>query len=316
MTQEEQSDDAVQTETATGEAGQRLKKAREAKNLSLQAIAEQLKSSVKMIEALEAEDSSSLPQAIYVSGYLRSYAGIVGLPAAEIISAYPNLTTLDPVLPSFKKGNSVGKFEGSRVGKRFGFKLKLVLIVVILGVVIAGGIFYLKQDSVKSFVSDVVTEKLDIRPLAENESSLAMVDEQPAVVPVIRATTRPAAISAVSVNPVSTNTSDVEPESSAVIEPQVPVEPVKTSRLLLEFAEESWVEVTDARGERLAYRLAKAPSRRLLEGVAPFKVFIGYAPGVTVNYNGLPFDLASHVDGDVAQMKIGKDADNELRVSQ
>ena len=317
MTQEEQTEETGQTATSTGEAGRRLKVAREAQNLSLDDIAKQLKSSAKMIEALENEDSSSLPQSIYVSGYLKSYAGLLGLPAAEIISAYPNLTTPDPVIPNFKKGNSVGKFEKSRMGKKSGFKLKLFLLLLLVGAVVVASMFYFKKNGVRSFVSDVVTEKLDIRQLAGDGSTVqdgVSMQEQRSAPLIQAAPITMSAGSSVS-SPVSEK-QQVEDENNVVEKAVEKLEEIKTSRLLLEFSEESWVEVTDARGERLAYRLAKAPSRRLLEGVAPFKVFVGYAPGVTVNYNGLPYDLVPHTDGDVAQLKIGKAADNELRVSQ
>ncbi len=82
------------------------------------------------------------------------------------------------------------------------------------------------------------------------------------------------------------------------------------SRLLLELSKDSWVEVEDAKGKKLLYRLIKAPARRVVEGQAPFKVFLGNAPGVSLNYNGFPYDLTSHTDGDVAQLTIGKANDN------
>lgn len=305
MTQDGQlADELEKGQGANGNAGRRLREAREAQNLTLEDVARHLKSNVRIIEALENEDSENLPQAIYVSGYIRSYSGLVSLPADEILNDFPNLDSPDPVIPKFKKESTTVKFTKSNIGKKSGSRLKIIFsVLLVLSIVAVSGLFYFKKTDVKEFVSDVVTEDLEIK-------------QQPlrTVQPVEPSTETQAADSQVAQAPV-----EVVPQLE-IPEPQVeesqPPAVIKTSRLLLEFSNESWVEVTDARGERLAYRLAKAPSRRLLEGVAPFKVFLGFAPGVVVNYNGLPYDLSQHTDGDVAQFRIGKDEDNVIWETQ
>jgi len=75
---------------------------------------------------------------------------------------------------------------------------------------------------------------------------------------------------------------------------------------MLRFAAESWVEVHDARDERLLYRLAAAGEERTVSGEAPFRVLLGNAPGVQVRFNGKPVDIAPHIRGRTARLTVGE----------
>ena len=57
-------------------------------------------------------------------------------------------------------------------------------------------------------------------------------------------------------------------------------------RLELSFAEECWLEVSDAQGDVLATELQRPGSSVSLLGVAPFSVKLGNAPAVRVTLNG------------------------------
>ena len=78
--------------------GARLSAAREKHKLSLEAVADELKLDVSMIEALEKDDRAALPAAIFVQGYLRRYARLTGLPEDELVRAYTESTDEPPPL--------------------------------------------------------------------------------------------------------------------------------------------------------------------------------------------------------------------------
>ncbi|MGI8561512.1 MAG: helix-turn-helix domain-containing protein [Luteimonas sp.] len=67
--------------------GQRLRKAREAANLSLQDVAVRLRMPVRVVESLEAEDWSRLGAPVFVRGQIRSYSRLLGLATAPIQAA-------------------------------------------------------------------------------------------------------------------------------------------------------------------------------------------------------------------------------------
>lgn len=81
--------------------GARLKAAREAKNLNLEKVAAQLHLSNEMLVVLEADDYDNLPARVFVVGYLRNYARLVGLPAEAITQA------LDQFLPPAEQEQAV-----------------------------------------------------------------------------------------------------------------------------------------------------------------------------------------------------------------
>ncbi len=65
--------------------GERLKRAREARKLSIKKASEATRLSTYYIEALEADDLSILPSAVQARGFLRLYADFLGLDTDELL---------------------------------------------------------------------------------------------------------------------------------------------------------------------------------------------------------------------------------------
>jgi cytoskeleton protein RodZ len=77
--------------------------------------------------------------------------------------------------------------------------------------------------------------------------------------------------------------------------------------LTLKFANDSWVEVYDANGQRLFYDIGAAKSSHTVSGTPPLRVILGNAPGVSLNVNGKPVKVpASAVQQDSAQFTINR----------
>jgi cytoskeleton protein RodZ len=79
----------------------------------------------------------------------------------------------------------------------------------------------------------------------------------------------------------------------------------------VEYQADSWSEITDAAGRNLAYDLKTAGTKLRLNGEAPFRVFLGYAPGVTIYYNGTKFDHSAYHRADMARFRVGSAEDNQ-----
>ena len=78
--------------------GARLAAARKACELDQRVVANELHLDLGTIEALENDDNAALPAAIFVKGYLRNYARLVGLPEDEIVSDFAEQTGEPPPL--------------------------------------------------------------------------------------------------------------------------------------------------------------------------------------------------------------------------
>lgn len=72
--------------------GERLKKVRLDKGLSLENVEEQIKIRAKYLRALEDEDWDAFPGMAYVSGFLKSYAKFLGISPEPLLAAYKNET--------------------------------------------------------------------------------------------------------------------------------------------------------------------------------------------------------------------------------
>jgi len=66
-------------------------------------------------------------------------------------------------------------------------------------------------------------------------------------------------------------------------------------RLALFVEAESWIEVYDDRERRLVYVLYGGDSPLVVNGWAPFEVYLGYAPGVRVEVNGTEVETGDFV---------------------
>jgi cytoskeleton protein RodZ len=73
----------------------------------------------------------------------------------------------------------------------------------------------------------------------------------------------------------------------------------------LTFAQESWAEVTDARGERLYYGLGTAGKHAQMRGEPPFAVVLGNAGGVKILVDGEDFAVpAKGKPGEYARFSV------------
>lgn len=80
----------VQKEPLVGEMeliGARLNQARMMANLALQDIADRTKISLRFLTAIENDDFSALPGRVYIYGFTRAFARVVGLDEESVLAA-------------------------------------------------------------------------------------------------------------------------------------------------------------------------------------------------------------------------------------
>jgi cytoskeleton protein RodZ len=74
--------------------------------------------------------------------------------------------------------------------------------------------------------------------------------------------------------------------------------------LAFDASQETWVSIVDARGKEIYSKTIFAGSRESIEVKPPVSVVVGNALGVSVDMNGKPIDLAPHMRGNVARVKL------------
>jgi cytoskeletal protein RodZ len=110
--------------------GARLAAARKACELDPRVVASELHLDLATIEAIENDDKAALPAAIFVKGYLRNYARLVGLPEEEIVRDYTEQTGEPPPLTVVALKGSTPFFQ--LPSARLLRNIILVLLAIIL----------------------------------------------------------------------------------------------------------------------------------------------------------------------------------------
>ncbi|EGV51578.1 RodZ domain-containing protein [Candidatus Endoriftia persephone] len=114
--------------------GSRLRKEREALGIDQMKLAAQLHLSETMIEALEWDDYEVLPSPVFVQGYLKNYARILGVPEHEVIDAYRALAPLPEEARALNGNRKVLKEMRSNHG---GVRIVTWVIVIALLLLLA-----------------------------------------------------------------------------------------------------------------------------------------------------------------------------------
>ena len=89
-------------------------------------------------------------------------------------------------------------------------------------------------------------------------------------------------------------------EESPAVAPDAPA----ADQLVFRFSGDSWMEVTDDRGERLLFGMAE-PGEERLTGRAPFDIVIGNTRNVTLRFGDEEVDLEQYARGNVARFTLG-----------
>jgi cytoskeleton protein RodZ len=76
--------------------------------------------------------------------------------------------------------------------------------------------------------------------------------------------------------------------------------------LSLETSADTWVEIYGADGRQLEMDLVRAGNSRSYRDAGPFRVMIGRASAVVMHLDGEAVDLASHAEGDVANLVLAE----------
>lgn len=250
--------------------GARLRAGRERAGLTVIQAAERLHLDPKVIEALEDERFEFLGAPVYVRGHMRRYAELVGEPAGELQETWSaSLRAAAPPDLTHAPHADVAPDPRRLAGP-------LAVVAGALGIALA--------------VWWVLSGSPQPAPARATEADRATVAAAPRVAEPVTAVAasapRPTAASPAAAPtrapPVPT------PSPADVPAPQAapPSRAGNPVELRLTLNADSWVEIYDARGERLFYDVAAANSVQTVSGRAPLRVVLGNAPGVAVAVNG------------------------------
>ena len=268
-------------------AGARLREAREAAGLSIDAVAQQLKLAPRQVKALEEDDFAQLPGRTFIRGFMRNYARLVRLDPDAVLATLPEggaAPSLDhPALAPTTRviGELPADASAKPRGARWAIPLALAAIVVI-------GVVY-------EFA----------RPPAEHGKAPA---GKTATAPAVPAAPVPApAPAAVDAHPPAApdeTSAAAAASASPATEVVVPAAVGGDAPLALAFRGTSWVEVKDGKGTIVLSTIGYPGATHAVGGALPLEVVLGNAEAVTVTWRGAPFDAAPFTRQNVAKFTV------------
>ncbi len=273
--------------------GLQLKEAREKRGVSAQKMADDMHLDAWVIDALEAGDYARIGPAVYAQGHLKKYASILGISAARPEGA------VAPKPPGLAVPTPIIRLDPPRGNGALGPTVAGILAVAM----VAGALVWWRP-----------WHRAAVRP----------------PVPVASTATPPAAASAAASDaaaapgPDAVAAGDVAGtdqggESSAATPAAAAVAPAPAStadltpgvgraRLRLSFSADSRVAVDDYAGKPVFHGDGRANSVKTLSGMAPFRVYLGFASGVQLQVNDRVVAIGPQfVTGDVARFEAGAD---------
>ena len=301
--------------------GKALREAREQLGLSVNDVANRIKFATRQIEALEADDYAQLPEAAFVRGFVRSYARLLELDPAHLVSGLPS---------SHTNTSSVHEVKSVEIPMPSAFSSRrhnIILLAAGLVIALSVAIFMRLHDRAPEVAEPVTQTQTTVQPLelpnVTDENATAQLPEQnqlavsapePTVTAVPeQATRQPAPPQAVRTAPAQAPvlqqsalpkavTAEPAPASE---QPKVKAEiNASVHALRLEFDEDSWVEVKDGNGKILTARMHAAGSLLRVAGKTPLSVTIGNAHAVRLFDNGKNINLERNITADVAHVEL------------
>ncbi|MDR3446820.1 RodZ domain-containing protein [Dyella sp.] len=306
-------------EAIKGNLGGRLRAAREARGLGVEACAHALRLPTRVLKQIESNEYGGIDYEVYLAGYLVKYARYLGVDETEVKAELEQIRLAQPSLVA------TGGISHSRY--LLENYARAATYVVLTAAIVVPTIWLGVRGTLDRDVSHLAP--LDAAPVAQVDT------------PASSASAAVAAVAAVAVAPVKSQdgTADVaaaapqqqvaqetpppqdQPlmasmtpfpnlsgDTHAASQPAAPVASDAVGNgshsLVLNLQSASWVEITTKDGARLEYGLLSAGISKTYHSDQAMEVRIGNANGAQVTLDGQPMPLDSYRRSNVAHFRV------------
>lgn len=272
--------------------GENLRREREMRGIPLEEISSATKISIRFLQALENDDFSIIPGGIFIRGFIRAYAGYLGLDQEQVMAEYQSVAqSEDYELTRISSANRPARKRGRRIA--------VLPLVVAVALLISGYALFRYAHRV-AYAPIAVASPTPSSPADQSGSSA------PATGQSTPATTGPAATSASTAsageatagaeslpassppNSTTQNPAAASPGHTTKL-PAGPAgnAPMPQEGLVLQLAttEPVWVSV-EADGKTTLQRVVRPNDVTTLKAKEYFDVTAGNAQGVILTLNG------------------------------
>ncbi len=276
--------------------GERLRAARTAAGLTLQAVADDLHLGVDVLEALERDDYAKMPGRVFVRGYLRKYARLVDLPADALLATFDTHVPVEDVaVPALHTVVSARQIRSQARSSHSAVRAVTWIVVLVLAALLLTWwqgylqwpVDVMRSGEVQGEATVIVLPGDAVSPAMQRDVAPLLQDEKVAATPTAD---RPLAQAPAAQAPAST---------VAAPEPVAPIPPV-----VLELGARSWVEVLDSSGTFKLNGTFEKGFRKTFEGQPPYRISIGNLNAARLSVAGKAVDLQPHFNGRLVRLTL------------
>ncbi len=288
-------------------AGSLLRAARESQGLHIAALAVSLKVPVKKLEALEADRIEDLPDAVFARALASSVCRALKVDVTPILEKLP-LTTKPRLNHAEQSINAPFRSPGDSPGPGLLSFLSKPSAWAVMALLVGALVLVFMPDLTQRVTTGLGTTVGENGAGSGVTTSPAIASEQ-AVGSQVSAVVTP---NATSDTPAMTITSTVSTPTvsspTLVISTTLTGNSVSTGPLdglvVFKATGETWVEVTDAKGQTTLRRILQAGEGVAANGKLPLRVTVGRADQTQVTVRGQAYDLAGKVRDNVARFEV------------
>jgi cytoskeleton protein RodZ len=264
--------------TAMGAFGDRLRREREMRGITLDEITESTKISRRHLEALEREHFDQLPGGVFNKGFVRAYARFLGIDEDQAVADYSAASNEQPE-PENKFPLEIHEEPNRELNPRRS-KVPLVFALAALVGVLVGYGFWMKSKPHSSTPVEsarqstpAATEPQANAPATASSSEPAETPSEPAP-PATAATPAVARVPAVRPTPAESTGTPLPAKENAFF-------------VQIKAKEDSWVSIV-ADGKSVMQRVLTADKQKKIKAGKSVILRTGNAGGIEVSFNGRP----------------------------
>lgn len=288
-----------------GHFGARLRAAREARGYTVEACGQALRLPVRLLRQLEAGEYGGIDYQVYLSGYLTKYGRHVGVDEEAIQAELGRLAPRQPELV-VTGGVSHSRYLLERYVTAATYVVLTAIIVVPM--VWLGVRGTLDRDMPRLAPLDAAPVAQQDAPAASGSSAAPVVASAAQAQPATPAEVRPEDQQPVLASMAMFPSLD-HGVTKAPLAPALPAGPSATAGqgghdLTINLPAASWVEVTDAAGQRLEYGILPAGTQKSYHSDSALDVRIGNANGAQASVDGQPVQIETFRRANVARFRV------------
>ncbi|MBB1288794.1 DUF4115 domain-containing protein [Pseudoalteromonas sp. SR43-6] len=279
----------TQTQSEQPTVGQILKNHREQANVSIATIAAPLKLSELQIKRLENDEFTLLGPITFVKGYIKNYCRELKVDSAPILAMMP--APPEPTKPANMQSFS------RRTEKEASDSRLMFFSYLILAIVIGSSALWFwqnatpieEQTSKINVANSIMSERQAAQPSILQQQQQAEINDESLLESKDTLETSTSSEAVTETAPITSNNESQEDASSTIV---------------MNFNGESWVEIYDGEGEKIAFGVKKAGYIMTVSGTPPFSVVLGKHDAVDITLNGEPVDVSAFPKNRLAKFTL------------